>query len=121
MSCLPEFNLNDGVSVFDYYLFGISFLSGNKCLVMCSFHEFNDVIAGVVVFVVDLGIAEEAGVSPFFKDCCGNVKLFHNLLVGEYHFAGRVHTLSHFTDVFTQPLDMLQDAGDVLISFFHSL
>ena len=73
MSCLQKFNLNHGVLVFDYYLFGISFLSGNKCLVMCSFHEFKDVIAGVVIFVVDLGVAEEAGVSPFFKDGSGYI------------------------------------------------
>ena len=33
---------------------------------MCGLHEFEDVIAGVVIFVVDLGVAEEAGVSPFF-------------------------------------------------------
>ena len=29
--------------------------------------------AGVVVFVVDLGVAKEAGISPFFKDGSGYV------------------------------------------------
>lgn len=33
---------------------------------MGGLHEFENVVAGVVVFVVDLGVAEEAGVSPFF-------------------------------------------------------
>lgn len=42
------------------------FLTSNKRLVVGGLHEFKDVIAGVVVFVVDLGVAEEAGVSPFF-------------------------------------------------------
>ena len=49
------------------------FLMSNKRLVVGGLHEFEDVIAGVVVFVVDLGIAEEAGISPFFKDGSGYV------------------------------------------------
>lgn len=40
---------------------------------MCGLHEFEDVVAGVVVFVVDLGVAKEAGVSPFFEDCGGYI------------------------------------------------
>ena len=51
----------------------ISFLTSNKSLVVRGLHEFKDIIAGVVVFVVDLGVAEEAGVSPFFKDGSGYV------------------------------------------------
>lgn len=49
------------------------FLTSNKRLVVGGLHEFKDVIAGVVVFVVDLGVAEEAGVSPLFKDGSGYV------------------------------------------------
>ena len=49
------------------------FLTSNKRLVVGGLHEFEDVVAGVVVFVVDLGVAEEAGVSPFFKDGSGYV------------------------------------------------
>ena len=33
---------------------------------MGGLHEFKDIIARIVVFVVDLGVAEEVGVSPFF-------------------------------------------------------
>ena len=40
---------------------------------MGGLHEFENVVAGVVVFVVDLGIAEEAGVSPLFEDCGGDI------------------------------------------------
>ena len=45
------------------------FLTSNKRLVVGGLHEFEDVVAGIVVFVVDLGVAEEAGVSPLFEDC----------------------------------------------------
>ena len=64
------------------------FLASHKSFVVGGLHEFEDVVAGVVVFVVDLGVAKEAGVSPLFEDCCGDVKLLHYFLVGEYHFAG---------------------------------
>ena len=43
------------------------FLMSNKRLVVGSLHEFENVVAGVIVFVVDLGVAEEAGVSPIFR------------------------------------------------------
>lgn len=49
------------------------FLTSNKRLIVGGLHEFEDVIAGVVVFVVDLGVAKEAGVSPLFEDCCGDI------------------------------------------------
>lgn len=55
---------------------------------MGGLHEFKDIIARIVVFVVDLGVAEEVGVSPFFEDSGGDIKLLHYFLVGEYHFAG---------------------------------
>ena len=54
-------------------LVGVSLLTSNKSFVVGGLHEFEDVVAGVVVFVVDLGVAEEAGVSPFFKDGSGYV------------------------------------------------
>lgn len=69
-------------------LFYVSFLTSNKGLVVGGLHEFKDIIARIVVFVVDLGVAEEAGVSPFFEDSGGDIKLLHYFLVGEYHFAG---------------------------------
>ena len=51
----------------------LSHLATYESFVVGGLHEFEDVIAGVVVFVVDLGIAEEAGISPFFKDGSGYV------------------------------------------------
>ena len=47
--------------------------SCKKCFVVGGFHKFHNIISRVVVFVVDLGIAEEAGISPFFKDGSGYV------------------------------------------------
>ena len=49
------------------------FLTIHKRLVVGGLHEFENIVAGVVIFVVDLGVAEEAGVSPFFKDGSGYV------------------------------------------------
>lgn len=51
----------------------LSHLATYESFVVGGLHEFEDVVAGVVVFVVDLGIAEEAGISPFFKDGSGYV------------------------------------------------
>ena len=48
---------------------------------MGGLHEFENVVAGVVVFVIDLGGAEEVGVSPLFEKCCGDVKLLHDFLL----------------------------------------
>lgn len=61
------------VSVVSVILVDVSFLTCDKRFVVGGLHEFEDVIAGVVVFVVDLGVAKESGVSPFFKDCSGYV------------------------------------------------
>ena len=51
----------------------LSHLATYKSFVVGGLHEFEDVIAGVVIFVVDLGVTEEAGVSPLFEDCCGDI------------------------------------------------
>ena len=64
------------------------FLPSYKSLVVGGCHKFYNIVSGIVIFVVDLGVAEESVVSPFLQDCCGNVKLLHYFLVGEYHFAG---------------------------------
>ena len=49
------------------------FLASHKSLVVGGFHKFHNIISRVVIFVVDLGVTEEAGVSPFFKDGSGHV------------------------------------------------
>ena len=51
----------------------LSHLATYKSFVVGGLHEFEDVIAGVVIFVVDLGVTEEAGVSPLFEDCGGDI------------------------------------------------
>ncbi len=41
------------------------FLASHKSLVVGGFHKFYNIVSGIVIFVIDLGVAEEAGVSPF--------------------------------------------------------
>ena len=49
------------------------FLASYKSLVVGGFHKFYNIVSGIVIFVVDLGVTEEAGVSPLFEDCGGDI------------------------------------------------
>ena len=75
------------------------FLASYKSLVVGGFHKFYNIVSGIVIFIIDLGVAEEAGVSPLFENCCGDVKLLHDFLVGEYHFTASIHTFADFANI----------------------
>lgn len=47
--------------------------SCKKSLVVGGFHKFYNIVSGIVIFVIDLGVTEEAGVSPLFEDCGGDI------------------------------------------------